>query len=285
MCQLRGWCNLCMPSTDFLYNVSFSFSLSLWQAWFQYVPICLIETPEQSKPSRSWGFRNIARSLSQLHINMQAHVGVENWSTQYISKYTKLWRKHHSTVQISNSKLQVTGFWWDASRSLKSCKATSQAPPDMHAGKDCPVAMTFLPLAKDPYEMIWIPCQSRFLDVEKGLRIVLLKASTGALQTPESMLYQQKYRRPFSQALITALYVIRFRSSSLRCNSQKRPKAWLQITDCRVCVICCRFKAVRTGQFLRPVFNTIAIAISKYLTQVPTCSHSPLRAHALIAAL
>lgn len=94
------------------------------------------------------------------------------------------------------------------------------------------------------------PCESRFLDVEKGLRIVLLKASTGAWQTPGSMLYQQKYRRPFSQALITALYVIRFRSSSLQCNSQKRPKAWLQITDCRVCVICCRFKAVRTGQFL-----------------------------------
>lgn len=38
-------------------------------------------------------------------------------------------------------------------------------------------------------------------------------------------------------------------------------------------------------QFLRPVLNTIAIAISKYLTQAPTCSHSPLRAHALIAAL
>lgn len=80
----------CLQPTSSTTSLFLSLSLSLWQAWFQYVPICLIETPEQSKPSRSWGFRDIARSLSQLHINMQGHVGVENWSTQYISKYRKL---------------------------------------------------------------------------------------------------------------------------------------------------------------------------------------------------
>ena len=107
-------------------------------------------------------------------------------------QYRKLPWKHHSTVQIPTSKLQVTGFWWEASRSLKSCKATSQAPPDQTAVLQGKIALwpwTFCLWQETrfsrqksiwSYESIWI---KGFCDVEKGLRIVLLKTSTGALQT------------------------------------------------------------------------------------------------------